>query len=61
MKIDLDEFIKNIIYIRNINVCPIEELEIMVNGKKIGIDPKQRADFKFTGLNNKDFIKMFIK
>ena len=33
----------------------------MVNGKKIGIDPKQRADFKFTGLNNKDFIKMFIK
>jgi len=59
MKVEIKEFIKHLEYISAINRCPLEEIEIYLNGEKVDIHPQQRADFDFTGLSNKDFIRLF--
>lgn len=39
-----------------INSVELEELEIYKNGKRVSIDDGVIEEFKFTGLNNMDFI-----
>ena len=39
-----------------INLTPFDELEFYENGVKINIEKNIREDFKFTGLNNTDFV-----
>lgn len=42
--------------LREINQTPFDELEFYENGVKIDIENKIRESFKFTGLNNTDFV-----
>ncbi len=39
-----------------INQLDFEDIEWYENGEKVEIDPKIAKDFKFTGLNNTDFV-----
>lgn len=60
MKVELMEFVKHLDYISEINRCPINELEIYLNGEKVDIHPSQKADFKYTGLSNKEYVRLFL-
>ena len=54
MKVDRIRFLKAVAYIKAVNRCPIEELDLSeFTTKDIS---KNREDFKFTGLANQDFI-----
>ncbi len=51
------EFIKRLHRHRSlINSEDLENIEFYEKGKKVDIDPKLIEEFKFTGLNNIDFI-----
>ena len=41
---------------RKINRIPFDKIEWYKNGKKLCIPMSVAADFKFTGLNNTDFV-----
>ena len=60
MKVDLKEFMSYLSYMQKINNCPIDELEVILNDKEVKLHPSQKEDFKFTGLNNKDYLLLFL-
>ncbi len=57
MKIDLDEFFQMVKYLAEINKKEVEDLEFTRHGKKVSYDTTMLEDWKFTGLNNTDFIR----
>jgi tyrosine-protein phosphatase YwqE len=44
--------------LRKINKCKIEDLQIFENGKEVRPNPKLLESWKWTGLNNTDYILM---
>jgi hypothetical protein len=60
MKIIKTEFLKMLEYRKMINRCPIEELDLsdfnISNDKKMDIE-----EWKFTGLDNIDYIKNLLE
>jgi hypothetical protein len=61
MRIDIEEYMKLREEIKRINFVNIEDIEIYKNNKKIDIRTDIVKEFKYTGLNNMDFVVMFTE
>jgi hypothetical protein len=60
MVVEIKEFLEHSKYFAEINRCPIDEIEVSLNGEKVFIHPREKEDFKFTGLSNRDYIGLFF-
>lgn len=56
MQIDINEVIRHIEWRKGINSIPLEKIEWIKDGQKIQISQEVIDNWKFTGLNNIDFI-----
>ena len=57
MKVKISEIIKLKKRLAEINSVPLEKIKFLNDkGNGVYINPKIISDFKFTGLNNSDFI-----
>lgn len=61
MTIDADEFVSAVAYRRAVNAAPIESLEVRDGDTVIPLSPELRARWKFTGLNNWDFVTHVVE
>jgi hypothetical protein len=56
IKVEVSEIMYLAGRMATINKLDLDDIEFTVEGKPVEIDPKTLEDFKFTGLNNTDFI-----
>jgi hypothetical protein len=56
MRIDIEKIRALREELRAFNRLPLDEVEFYENGKPMNIPPSIVEEFKFTGLNNADFI-----
>ncbi len=56
MKVQIEAIIDIKNYLNSINKTDLNDLELYSKHKKIDIDQEAIEEFKFTGLNNVDFI-----
>ncbi len=56
MKLDIEEIIKIQKTLDEINKVELDEIEFYENGKKLNISKEYIKDWKYTGLDNKNFI-----
>lgn len=56
VKISVEEIMQMYNRRREINRCPLKDLEIYESGVLVNIDPKLIEEWDFTGLSNIDFI-----
>ena len=56
MKVNIEDIRKNIEFRKEINSVELTDIDFYENGKKIEVSEKVIDDFRFTGLNNIDFI-----
>lgn len=60
MKVDRKRFIEALEYIKLVNSAPFDELDLSEFPENDSVTDKERKEFKFTGLINKDFIEMYL-
>ena len=60
MRVDLEHVRKLYEERMKINKLNFEDIEWYENGERVEVSPKIIKDFKFTGLNNTDFVTMNI-
>jgi len=58
--VELEEFKGALSLIKRINNASLEDIMIKDNGQILKLDESAIKEFKFTGLNNKDFITYYI-
>jgi hypothetical protein len=56
MIVSIEEILELRERLREINALPLDDITFIENGEELEIDKTIVADFKFTGLNNCDFI-----
>jgi hypothetical protein len=60
MKVELEELEKVLEYISQINKTPLEQIVWMKNNEIVRPTPEQLKQWKFTGLNNRDFAIFYL-
>jgi hypothetical protein len=61
MIVNYDEVVRQMEIRSGINRCPLEEIEwVRDDGSKIEFDLKLVEEFKFIGLNNINFVELFL-
>lgn len=60
MKVDRKRFIEAVEYIQLVNSVPFDELDLSEFPENNNVTDEERAEFKFTGLINRDFIEMYL-
>jgi hypothetical protein len=60
MKVDINEVRAALKERQRINGIPLELLELYEGDRKIDIEQKKIDEFKFFGLNNIDFIRIYF-
>lgn len=60
MRVDLEDFIKMVEFRKRINSVPLNEIELYQNGNRIFFDEKDVDEFRFTGLNNTNYLDEYL-
>jgi tyrosine-protein phosphatase YwqE len=58
MRVDIERVRELKAELRKINDCKLEDLQIFESGKEVVPNPELLASWKYTGLNNTDYILM---
>jgi hypothetical protein len=60
IRADVEEIMTHIDALRAFDLIPLEKLELYENGQKVELSPEVIENWKFVGLNNKDFVALRI-
>lgn len=58
--VKIEEFREVMRYLREIESTPLENIKWMKNGKEVKVTKDQIDEWRFTGLNNRDFAKLVL-
>ena len=61
VEVDVDEILNMKAKLRYINYKSLDQIVWMRDGKPIEFSKQDVEDFKFTGLNNTDFINLWLE
>ena len=60
MNVELNELRSALRYINGINAAPLRAIHWTDDGRPVFVSDQEIDDWKFTGLNNKDFAEMHL-
>lgn len=60
IEVDIDEVLNMKAKLRYINLKPLDQITWTRDGKPVEFSKQDIEDFKFTGLNNTDFIDIWV-
>ncbi len=58
LRVNIEDLIQLWDTFKKINMYDLEDIDVLKNGKVLPNDKLAMGTFKFTGLNNMDYIKM---